>query len=205
MTRAIVLLSGGKDSAIALWWARRNFDEVRALSISHPERPRKERAAASRLAELSGCPITEIDVPFIKSTRTLRPGQGDDFGTAGAYVPMRNLVIFAAAGHFAEEYQANAIVAGQLKSDGQAYQDATQKFFRQLTELFRTSLSGSFLGPPQALSIKLPLITLSDAQAIRLGLEMGVPFEVTWSCLRDVPTPCGTCVSCRDRKRVLSV
>lgn len=203
MTAAVVLLSGGKDSAVALWWAKARYRTVHAVSVSHPERPRMELVAARRLATLAECELTELDLPFMHSARVLLPGQEEDTGTAGAYVPMRNLLIFSAAGYCAESARASTIVAGQLASDGDAYSDATEQFFGKLTSTFRTSLSGSFLTEVGEFSIELPLIGLSDADAIGLGQELHVPFEVTWSCLLDGLTPCHECVSCRDRARVL--
>jgi 7-cyano-7-deazaguanine synthase len=203
VTTAVVLLSGGKDSAVALWWAKARHESVHALSISHPERPRMERAAAGRLADLAECDLIELDLPFLHSARMLIPGREDDVGTAGVYVPMRNLLIFSVAGYCAESAHADSIVAGQLASDGRAYSDATEEFFQEMAEIFRTSLSRSFLTKVGELSIELPLIGLSDAEAMRLGRELDVPFEATWSCLQDGQEPCLTCVSCRDRSRVL--
>lgn len=204
MSRALVLLSGGKDSAVALWWARERFHTVRALSIGYPERPAGERAAATRLAALAGCQLTAVDLPFMRSTRTLLTERAGDTDTAGAYVPMRNLLVFAVAGYHAELLHADTVVAGQLASDGAAYSDATEEFFEQLTAIFRVSLSGSFLPGSRELNVALPLSTLSDVEAMTLGRRLGVPFDLTWSCLLDGPTPCQSCVSCRDRERALA-
>jgi len=203
VSRAVVLLSGGKDSAVALWWARQEYVAVTALSIHHADRPRQEAEAARRLAEVAGVPLVEVELPFVRSAGTRGAAQVPVFTTGTAYIPMRNLLYFAVAGYFAESDAAERVVAGQLKSDGEAYADATPRFFDALGALFGLVASGSYANRGAELGIDLPLITLSDRNAMELGRRLGVPFELSWSCLHDVEMPCHSCVSCRDRIRAL--
>jgi 7-cyano-7-deazaguanine synthase len=203
VSRALVLLSGGKDSAIALWWAMANHDDVTALSLDHADRPRREVLAARRLAKAAGSELIEGELPFVRSMGSARVAYGAGLDTAGAYIPMRNLLFFAAAGYFAEKSGVERIVGGQLRSDGAAYPDATPQFFDALGKLLALTVSGGFTGDVHSLTVDLPLMTLSDAQAVQLGLRLGVPFEMSWSCLHDGDFPCRVCVSCRDRARAL--
>lgn len=202
MTDAVVLLSGGKDSAIALWWAVASYDTVTAISITYPERPKAERLAARRLSERCRVAHVEPDLGFVATMRGGGGAASVAFVTANAYVPMRNLLFFAVAGYFAELLPAERIVAGQLQSDGMAYSDAAPAFFKQVERSFDESLRRSF-GATRHVAIDLPLIDLADADAMRLGVRLGVPFDLTWSCLEDRQAPCGACVSCRDRRLLL--
>jgi 7-cyano-7-deazaguanine synthase len=204
MSRTLVLLSGGKDSAVALWWAKENYGVVTSLSIHHPDRPHREMLAARRLSSAACSELIEVDLPFVRSAGSLQASHGTPFDTATAYMPMRNLLFFAVAAHFAEASGMDRIVAGQLRSDGIAYTDATPSFFDGLTHLFQITLAGSFTSESRSLTIDLPLIALSDEQAIELGRRLGVPFDLTWSCLHEGKLPCNRCVSCRDRSRALA-
>lgn len=103
----------------------------------------------------------------------------------------------------AESRRANAVVAGHIQSDGKAYRDATERY---LADLYTLANSGTFAfgGLPAAqISLELPLIHLSGKEVISLGRELGAPLDSTWSCLMDGMSPCGDCVSCRDRANAI--
>jgi 7-cyano-7-deazaguanine synthase len=203
VVRALVLLSGGKDSGIALWWSRQEFDSIVSLSIDHPTRPRGEARAARALAELAGSELIETSLPFILPVREITREAKEAFVTRSAYVPMRNLLFYATAGYYAEVNEVDVIVGGHLKSDGDAYSDALPEFFSAIEKLYGQVLDRSFASTRRSLRIALPLIDLSDAEAIALGRRLGAPLEATWSCLEDGPEHCGKCVSCLDRLRAL--
>jgi 7-cyano-7-deazaguanine synthase len=171
--RALVLVSGGIDSAAALAWARGRW-RVTALSFDVVGRPRGEARACAALVRWAGVPLLRVRLPF------LRP-------RASGYAPARNLVYHGIALSVAEELGAEAVVAGHNASDAAAFADARPGFFRRLERLN---------GGPR---IVLPFARLSDAQVLALGQRRGVPMHLTWSCYRDGRRPCRRCAACRGR------
>lgn len=177
LTRAIVLLSGGIDSAVALWWARDRY-AVTALSFDGARRPRGEVWACRAIAKEARVPHVRVDLPFLEAR-------------ADGYVPGRNLVYHAAAISIAERRGARAVVAGHNKSDARHFADARPGFFRRLLTL------------ADGVKIVRPFAAMNDVQVARLGQRLGVPLELTWSCYRDGAVPCGRCAACRGRRAAL--
>jgi 7-cyano-7-deazaguanine synthase len=175
--RALVLLSGGIDSAVALWWARERYD-VTAISFDGLRRPRGEVRACRAVARRARVKHVRVDLPFLEAR-------------ADGYVPGRNLVYHAAAISIAERRGAKAVIAGHNKSDAKWFADARPAFFKRLLTL------------ADGVRIVRPFAAMTDAQVARLGAKLGVPLEITWSCYRDGASPCGKCAACRDRRAIL--
>ncbi len=173
MRKAVVLLSGGIDSAVALAWARERF-QVTALCFDVAGRPRREAKACAALVRNGRVPLLRVKTPF------LRP-------RSSGYVPARNLVFHAIALSVAEDRGADAVVAGHNLSDAAAFDDARPAYFRRVESL------------GQGIRILLPFARYTDAQVIALGARMGVPLRLTWSCYRDGARPCRRCSACRGR------
>ena len=173
MTRRLLLLSGGIDSAVLLA-GERGRRGLTALSFDLDGRPRGEARACAALARWAGIPLRRVAVPFLKPR-------------ASGYVPARNLVYHAIALSVAEELGADEVLAGHNRSDAAVFEDARPAFFRRLERLN---------GGPR---IRLPFARRTDAQVLALGLRIGAPLELTWSCYRDGPRPCRRCAACRGR------
>ncbi len=197
-TRAVVLLSGGVDSTVALWWARSEGLDVLPLSIEFAGRPRRELEAVARVVDAAGAgQIAHMPLPFVRLARDLpsyrEPAKPVPYG----YIPLRNLLFFTLAAYHADGNGATYVVGGQLKEDAVDFPDASLSYFAQVNDLLRRSTDGwSRAGPPE---VVLPLSGLTKVEVVRLGAKLGVPFGVTWSCWVDGDTPCLTCVSCKDR------
>jgi len=173
LKKAVVLVSGGIDSAVALEWARERYRPI-ALSFRVSGRPRGEAKACAAIVRQARVEHLEVPVPF------LRP-------RASGYAPARNLVFHAIALAVAEDRGAAAVVAGHNKSDAAWFKDARPEYFRKVERL------------GNGIKIVLPFAGLSDAEVIARGRAMGVPLELTWSCYRDGARPCRRCSACRGR------
>lgn len=183
-SKVIVLLSGGIDSAVALWWAKRRFREVRALTFTFSGRAAPERRGAHRLARAARVRIEEIEVHFLRESQ--------DRNRHAGYIPARNLVFYSIALARAETFGAAAVVGGHTRDDPSRFPDAGRPFFRRLESL---AASGGYA----KVRILTPLEHLDKAGVVRRGLALGVPLRLTWSCYGAGARPCGRCPACRER------
>lgn len=199
--KAVVLLSGGLDSATALYWAKKQGYELYILNIKYRWRTSRELASVQYLAKATGATLIETNLDFIREASDFQDAQisVDYFQNAPAgYIPCRNLLFYSVAVYYAEVYQVDAIIGGHIKSDAQLYPDASQNFLNSLMQLVNTIRLPHNSYP---FKIILPLINLSKEEVIRLAMELGVPLEHTWSCYETCARPCGKCKGCRERKR----
>lgn len=173
MRKAVTLVSGGIDSAVALAWAQERY-QVTALSFEIAGRPRGEAKACEAVIRRARVPHVRVKTPFLKPR-------------ASGYVPARNLVYHAIALSIAEEQGAAAVVAGHNGSDATAFEDARPAYFRRVESL------------GNGVRILLPFARSTDAEVIALGARLGVPLGLTWSCYRDGARPCRRCSACRGR------
>jgi 7-cyano-7-deazaguanine synthase len=196
--RAVVMLSGGLDSTVALFWARDQGLEALPVSIEFAGRPKRELAAVHRVVEAARAgPLTRMPLPFVQLAGELPAYKGAERPVPYGYIPMRNLLFYTLAAYHADGHGARYIVGGQLREDAVDFPDASAAYFAQVNELLKRSTNGwSRAGPPEVL---LPLAGLNKEDVIRLGARLGVPFDLTWSCWLDGERPCGLCLSCKDR------
>ena len=190
---SLVLLSGGPDSAAALAWARARGGRVIPATFDFPGRPRSERRAARRVARAMGLPPPRmIRVPLLRMTGGAggRPG-----GIPPGFIPHRNLVYYGLALALAAAVGARRIVGGQLKTDGRLFPDGRPDFFRGLH-----ALAARGMPPGRGCRIVLPFARMSKAEVLLLGVRLGAPLGMTWSCYRHGPRPCGRCLGCVERR-----
>ena len=211
--RAVVLLSGGLDSATVLAIARSQGYEVYALSFSYGQRHIFELEAASRVAAsigvaghrvaafdlrvFGGSALTgDIDVPKGRSA--------DDMahGIPITYVPARNTIFLSFAVAWAEVLGSSDIFIGVNALDYSGYPDCRPEFIVAFEKLANLATKAGVEGR-QHLKIHTPLIALSKAEIIRKGIELGVDYGLTSSCYDPSPTgePCGQCDSCLLRQK----
>jgi len=198
--KAVVLLSGGIDSAVSLWWARARGWDLRPLTFHYFRRPPQEIVATRKLIELSGLSrLQEIDLPFLQEVDDMKKGIENPVlaESPEGYIPARNMVFYAVAGFYAEPIGARWVIGGHNGTDPEAFPDASPKFFNFFNSMYRLGL---WSWPKTPVQILLPLSGKSKVDVVKLGLELGVPFEHTWSCYWDRDMHCGTCASCLERK-----
>lgn len=199
MDKALVLLSGGLDSATCLYWARQRY-EVYAITFNYYGRLENERLAAIRLSEKAGVSkLITVDIPFIKEASDYYNGQlkkQDPDLLWSSYVPARNLVFYSIAAHYAEYLGAKWIIGGHNNHDVEFFKDASRDYFERLNSLFS---EGCLFCDGQPYRIILPLAEMDRAAVIRLASEINVPIESTWSCHYEGDAHCGKCYACKQR------
>ena len=207
MTRSVVLLSGGLDSATALAIARARGDECHTLSFDYGQRHRSELAAARRIsASLHAAAHREMRVSleaFGGSALTDKSIAVPEHGGAGipiTYVPARNTVFLSLALALAEVIDADKIVIGVNFLDSSGYPDCRPEYIAAFQQLARLATKRGVEGG--ALTIDAPLVTMSKAAIIRYGNDLGVDYTLTVSCYQadDEGRACGRCDSCRLRR-----
>lgn len=205
MRKAVCLLSGGMDSTTLAYVARDMGYAICGLHMSYGQLTEiKERECARIIAEkLGAVELVEITLEhllrFGKSSlidRSLSVGDHDENGKGipNTYVPFRNANLLSIATSYAESSGAEAIFIGVQASDYAGYPDCRPEF----VEAFQQVID---IGTADDTHIRLmsPFVHLNKTDIIRRGLELGVPYEDTWSCYRSNAPACGRCDSCHYR------
>ena len=192
----MVLLSGGLDSAVALWWALDAGHEVVPLSFRYRGRPGHEARAARSLAERAGLVLVEADLPFLEEPER----EGRWRAAPRGYIPARNAVFYASAAYHAQTLACDIIVGGHNRDDAARFPDASAEFFQRLDRLLGEGLwRDGARAPPR---LVMPLIGRTKLEVVALGRELRVPMALAWSCYEDGEAPCGACPSCLQRRTV---
>ena len=207
--RAIVLLSGGLDSATTLYFAKAAGFNVSALIFDYGQRHRREIAAARAVARTSGVPfeVVKIGLPW-KGSALLDlsvgvPSKGVKKNTIPpTYVPARNIIFLSFAASFAEAVGARVILIGANAIDYSGYPDCRPAFFKAFQAALDQGLKTGV--EKKGIRILTPLVDMTKADIVALGVNLGVPFEMTWSCYNGADRICGVCDSCRLRAKGFS-
>jgi 7-cyano-7-deazaguanine synthase len=205
--RAVVLLSGGLDSATVLAQARAQGFQCHALSVDYGQRHHAELAAAQRVASGLGAAthrVINIDLTaFGGSALTDASIAVPETATSGiplTYVPARNTIMLSLALAWAEVLQAQDIFIGVNAVDYSGYPDCRPEFVEAFERMANLATKAAVEG--KALTLHAPLLHLSKAEIIRLGMQLGVDYAMTVSCYQadESGRACGRCDSCRLRQ-----
>lgn len=204
---AIVLCSGGLDSAVCLAEAVRDFDTA-MLHINYGQRTEaRELRAFNDLADHYGVTRRLVaDISYLKQiggsslvdeNMAVETGlPGDESGVPSTYVPFRNAHILCIGVSWAEVIGAEALFIGAVEEDSSGYPDCREEFYQQFA---RAAAEGT--KPETRIAIRTPLIHLDKAAIVRRGTELAAPLHLTWSCYTGSDEACGECESCRLRLR----
>jgi 7-cyano-7-deazaguanine synthase len=211
--KAVVLLSGGLDSATVLAIAKSQRYELYALSFAYGQRHIFELEAASRVAESIGVTqhrTAQIDLRVFGGsalTDAIDVPKGRTVGQMGhgipvTYVPARNTIFLAFALAWAEVLGSSDIFIGVNALDYSGYPDCRPEFIEAFEKMANLATRAGVEGR-QLLKIHTPLIALTKAEIIRKGIELGVDYGLTSSCYDPSPRgePCGQCDSCLLRQK----
>lgn len=207
--RAVVLLSGGMDSVVCATMAVRDY-ETAALHMSYGQRTEaRERAAFTRICDRLG-----IGKRLVLENKALGLIGGSaltdrqlDVPVAGAeigqqvpitYVPFRNAHFISAGVSWAEVLGAGNIFIGAVAQDSSGYPDCRPEYYEAFNQVIRVGTRDGDI------EIVTPLISLRKAEIVKLGLELGAPFDLTWSCYSREDRACGVCESCVLRLRAFA-
>jgi 7-cyano-7-deazaguanine synthase len=206
--KAVVLLSGGLDSATALALAIGDGLECHALSVNYGQRHQAELDAARRVADAVGAiehRVFRLDLQtFGGSALTDNsidvPIDGVGKSIPVTYVPARNTIFLSLALAWAEVLHADAIVIGANAVDYSGYPDCRPEYLQAFEQMANLATRSALEGRP--LQILAPLVSMSKAQIILSGIEAGVDFALTVSCYQanKVGAACGVCDACRIRR-----
>jgi 7-cyano-7-deazaguanine synthase len=209
--KAVVLFSGGLDSTAALCWTLSKGYECLAVSFDYGQRHVRENAAARAIARRLGVKLYRIKLDFpwfgscsLVNKRLKLPDVklskiGGNGGIPSTYVPGRNLVFASVGFSLADAEGAEAVVLGPNVVDYSGYPDCRPEFYRALE---RAAARGTRSGAGgKKIKLLTPLIRLSKAGIARLGVKLGAPLELTWSCYLGGRRPCGRCDSCKLRAK----
>ncbi len=206
--KAVVLLSGGLDSATTLAIARDANYECHALSVRYGQRHTAELDAAARQAQVLGAAShrsMSVDFGGIGGSALTDPSldvpETPQEGIPVTYVPARNTVFLSLALGLAEVIGADGIWIGVNAVDYSGYPDCRPEFIMAFQELANVATKAAVEG--RAVRIQTPLIELSKAEIIRRGIELGVDYSLTVSCYQadDDGRACGVCDACRLRRK----
>ena len=205
--RAVVLLSGGLDSATCLAIARDMGFETYALSVAYGQRHAAELAASKRVAQALGARehrTASVELGQFGGSALTDPGiavplDQDNTGIPVTYVPARNTVMLSIALAWAEVLGANDIFVGVNAVDYSGYPDCRPAFIEAFEHMARLATKVGVEGAQ--LRIHAPLIELSKADIIRRGVALGVDYGLTVTCYQadDEGRACGRCEACRLR------
>lgn len=208
MKKAVVLLSGGLDSATLLAIARRDGYACHALSFAYGQRHRAELDAAARVAKsqgvlthktvdldlssIGGSALTDVSIPV--------PDHPSE-GIPSTYVPARNTVFLAVALGWAEVLEAADIFIGVNAVDYSGYPDCRPEFIEAFQKVAKLGTKAGVEG--QGIHVHAPLVKFSKAEIVQLGTRLGVDYGLTVSCYTADADgrACGVCDSCRLRRQ----
>ncbi len=220
--KAVVLLSGGMDSCVCAALAARDYDAA-ALHVMYGQRTeQRERRAFEAICDrlgfarrmvirnealpkIGGSALTDesIEVPTAENKFEGRAPDRPitrlpDDQIPITYVPFRNAHFLAAAVSWAEVLGASKILIGAVEQDSSGYPDCRPAYYRAFNEAIRAGTKEGNI------EIVTPLIAMRKAEIVKLGLELGAPFDLTWSCYSREQRACGVCESCVLRLRAFA-
>ena len=208
MNKAVVLLSGGLDSATALALAIRDGFECHTLSVNYGQRHQAELAAAQRIADMLGTRqhrVIALNLQTFGGSALTDPSidvptEGAAGGIPITYVPARNTIFLSLALAWAEVLGAQAIVIGANAVDYSGYPDCRPDYLKAYEAMANLATRAAVEG--NRLEIHAPLIRMTKAQIILAGIEAGVDFSLTVSCYQADASggACGACDACRIRR-----
>lgn len=203
MKKAVCVISGGMDSALSAYIAKKEGFDIVGVHFNYNQRTqKKELECFKKISNSLNAKEYIIDLDFFKQIGASAlidkniavPTDGIKPGVPITYVPFRNGIFLSIAAAIAEKEGANAIYIGVVEEDSSGYPDCTEDFIKSMQKSIN-------LGTKEEteISIKTPLIHLKKEDIVKEAIKLNVPLEYTWSCYQNEDRACGVCDSCRLR------
>lgn len=201
MNKAVVLLSGGMDSATVLGLAREKHDEVIAVSFDYGSKHKDaEMESAEQVAQFYGVERRLITIPKIEGSALTDENQAlptgrkleEMDGVAPSYVPARNTILLALAASVADQVGANVIYYGAHREENVSYPDCRPSFAQAMSRAI-------CLGTKNGVRVETPFIHGGKSEIVKKAVEIGVPLHLTHSCYQGKKPACGVCDTCQIR------
>jgi len=202
--KTVAILSGGLDSTVMVWKLIADRHKVKALGFNYGQRHVRELLHAREVAARLGIEFRDVDLTSITPllagsalTSPEVPVPDDEYKVETLkvlVVPNRNMIMLAVATGWATSLKYDSVSYAAHAGDHEVYPDCRPEFTEALGEAIRLSAM-------REVNLLRPFVEMSKAEIVRLGHELGVPFELTWSCYKGDQVHCGTCPTCVERKR----
>lgn len=204
--KAVCLVSGGIDSCVSMFLAKKAGYEIHALSFDYGQRHKKELKCAKEVASVVKAKkhvVFDIDLSKFggsslvdKSSDIPKDKDLADISKSipSTYVPARNTVFLSIGLAYAEVVDADAIFIGATATDYSGYPDCRPKYIAAFQKITTLGTKRGVDGKP--IKIEAPLLYLKKSEIIKKGLELGAPLDKTWSCYQGSAKACGRCDSC---------
>ncbi|MEU8870162.1 7-cyano-7-deazaguanine synthase [Streptomyces javensis] len=211
MARIIAIVSGGLDSVVLAYHLQAQGHDLRMLSVDYGQRHRKEHDYAELAAKRLSTPHDVLD---LRQMATLLPGYSltddqvdvpDRYYTAPGSVnviPNRNVILLSVAYAAAAAARADQVAIGTVAGDSPAASDCSPEFIASFNAMEVIACADY---APEGLRVVAPFVELPKHEVIRLGEELKVPWQETWSCYKGLAEQCGTCGACQDRRKAFDL
>ena len=206
--KALIVFSGGLDSATALKWAIKQYDEVETISFAYGSKHiDQEHFYAVKMCEALGVKNTLIHLDFIndlfksdllKSGGEIPEGHYTAENMKSTVVPFRNGIILSIAAGFAESNDCDVLVLGNHSGDHAIYPDCRPEFIKGIAAAIKE-------GTEKQIQVVSPFCNMSKADIVALGSQIGVDYSLTYSCYKGGKKHCGKCGTCVERKEAFEV
>ena len=210
MKKAISVLSGGLDCTVATSVFKDDF-EIHAITFDYGQKAfKRELRAAKEICNKMGWTHEVIDIPWLAQISNSSLNTDEDIpepsesdldnleksaqSASSVWVPARNMVFTSIAVSYAESIGAEKIIVGWDAEEAATFPDNSKEFLETFNELID-------VGSPDKIKIEAPLIELNKEEIVKLGLNIGAPIELSYSCYKGSDKQCGVCESCMRRKR----
>ena len=210
MKKAISVLSGGLDCTVATCVFDKDY-EIHAITFNYGQKAFEQELNASKnICKKMGWTHEVIDLPWLAEISDSSLNTDDDIPelaeedldnfdksietASSVWVPARNTVFTSIALSYAESKDAEIIIVGWNGEEGTTFPDNSKEYLNEFNELIG-------VGSPNKIRIEAPCIDLNKEEIVKLGVEIGAPIDLSYSCYKGETKPCGVCESCMRRKR----
>jgi len=204
--KAVILLSGGLDSATVLYYAKKKGLKTYCITFQYGQRHKKEVNFAKALAVKTNSDWKLLDISFpwkgsslIDKNISLPKRKGAGYDIPNTYVPGRNIIFLSYAVSYAEAIGAKTIFIGANQIDYSGYPDCRGSFLQAFSNAIKKGTRAGVKG--NTIKIEAPLLDKNKKEIVKLAAKLKVPFKYTWSCYKGAKFPCGECDSCLLREK----